>query len=1798
MSKNNFIPTMEKVHRKKLCKSKKGWIVLGMTTATVAGLAFPGQITANADTQETNSDHEQSVAGTTARTSDQLTTNSNESAGRSTSNGDGYSVEVDHSDLDSAVEKAKSAGVEVTQGETTTSTIESDKAGEEVTKISSDYDSQKQNVEEATSKQEAKNNAYANDSADAAATNASNKSEIDKAVSDLQSAGGKAEHDASKDTTTKSTIDNYASSKEKVSSETKKTLDTLKNATEKVVANNKVTSSASNTDALDTAVNNAKNVLGNDNVNEESAVNRGVIKPSNANDIAKEITSDYLQQATILDKTVQNYKDAVDAAGAINRSELENAVKNAQSTLGNANVKQDATVEKTTTVGNVGATVDEVNREYKKQADDISQKVDAYKYKYDKYQKELDAYRATLNKDQIDSNAIIQSLLLKSEPNAQVTFDNKSNLTYKGKIDNYHTFELVSGNDISGTVSVTYDNLENSFYGNKKIKKIVAVFSNANTDFQKISNRDTASLNTIQDPTLGFWYNGIEGIDVDYTFYDVDGNLIDFSNDKLTGAGAWITLGSLNSGSGRIEKVKLLSTGKAYGFKNSSVSIHSGNELYSEKTNSIALKQGEDPLASNTNWIDREATDFPWGNEEWDAGLENEHAYYGAGVLNVTGKDIKLRFSTTRNYNLEGVNSGTWATISTTIVKDDSGIKTPEKPTVNYHFNSVTVEKPTVSYHYNTATPSSIDPNVKYSYSSLEVEKPEAEKVSYNYKNLNVLHKAEKTDSNIVDNQTNIIDGKNIVVGDKLAYSITTNALQASNGDSIAKREPVKSYIIKDKIPEGISVDKEKITVTRLDTSADVTNGFNISLDNENNLTVTANLGMLSVMSSDLTETFPKLTLNIPGTATKSGIELANTAHTYINGVETTTNTVVNKTTKAEPTKKVEVAGEDANGKNTITNDLQTYTVNIDYSKYVNLDISDNIGNSEVSFTDTMTDDNNVVTIDPNSFTLYDENGNIVSGLTKEITQLDDGYQIKYSTKDGKGFIRQYGGQILKLKYQAKVNDDASGTVKNTIVQNNFGVEYAGNTTSVNVVETHPKKDIVAEIGSNDSLDGQTIPLGSTIYYKLSSRELPGNRATIIDTSSFSDPFDEKVQPTGTVTFISNNDLVDADGNTVIKTNDDISKYLTVNLADGIYTLTPTDEYNNLVNLSANRLNKNSYTVYLGGKVVAAGWEYNTATENVNGDIDKTNTVKTFSYDPVTPKPTKDVSVGIVTEISASVNGSVVAPGDTVTFELKGQSLGKYHEPIKSFSLTDTFDTGITYLGYKAFISKTDENGNIVKVDVTEHLKEQRNQNTVIWIADETLTSMMNSDEYNTQIGETPTVYAYAKVDADKAETIDNSYFVTLNDKQGQSNTVEIKSVTPNPTKKDLNQSGIDINGKTVLPGSVNVYTLLWDLGKYKDVKASSDAVSKGFYYLDDYPEDVLNANPSLFTFKDAFGNNVSGITATIYDSVSESPENVQQIVKENNLSINGAFVWFSVDNPKDFYENYVQKGNYITISAPMSVREDAENGKTYSNVAYEIDFGQAYKTDVVTNNISRPEPTKDVIKSIDNQTSLDNQNIEIGQVFPYKLVGGVIPQGSSELTEYGFIDDYDESHDEFNGVYLVYSPEDITLKDGTVIEKGTELSKYTTFKLDTDKGQIEIFFNKEFLDQVDLDKGSFSATALLMMTRIASGDVENKYTNVVNGVSYVSNTVTTHTSLPDPKTPTPEDPEQSTVSHTPESSEAPNVMKNSIEKETKNIPVLSETSLPQTGNDDDKILAELGMSVIALAGGLGLAGTRKNKKA
>ena len=65
-------------------------------------------------------------------------------------------------------------------------------------------------------------------------------------------------------------------------------------------------------------------------------------------------------------------------------------------------------------------------------------------------------------------------------------------------------------------------------------------------------------------------------------------------------------------------------------------------------------------------------------------------------------------------------------------------------------------------------------------------------------------------------------------------------------------------------------------------------------------------------------------------------------------------------------------------------------------------------------------------------------------------------------------------------------------------------------------------------------------------------------------------------------------------------------------------------------------------------------------------------------------------------------------------------------------------------------------------------------------------------------------------------------------------------------------------------------------------------------------------------------------------------------------------------EDPQFFFESYVTKGENITIVTPMTVLETMLNsGKSYENVAYQVDFGQAYKTNTVTNHVPKVTPHK-----------------------------------------------------------------------------------------------------------------------------------------------------------------------------------------------------------------------------------------------
>ena len=287
-----------------------------------------------------------------------------------------------------------------------------------------------------------------------------------------------------------------------------------------------------------------------------------------------------------------------------------------------------------------------------------------------------------------------------------------------------------------------------------------------------------------------------------------------------------------------------------------------------------------------------------------------------------------------------------------------------------------------------------------------------------------------------------------------------------------------------------------------------------------------------------------------------------------------------------------------------------------------------------------------------------------------------------------------------------------------------------------------------------------------------------------------------------------------------------------------------------------------------------------------------------------------------------------------------------------------------------------------------------------------------------------------------------------------------------------------------------------------------------------------------------------------------------------------------------------------------FKLHTDVESGTKLINKGSSMINKHTVSTNDATITTFKPNPKKDIVVSVDNTKSLNGSNIDLNSTFDYKLEGATLPMNSNALSEYGFHDDYDQAHDQYNGGYVVLLNTDVTLTDGTVLKKGTDVTKYTTQTIDQENGKVDIEFDSDFLAKVDRTKSEFGATAYLAMTRIKAGDVENKYTNTINGTEFTSNTVTSHTDEPKPTTPeTPSTPKtetpttpQSTTPETPiKTSQQPvfaAVQPATVAAERQATP---QQALPQTGNDKDEALALTGLA--SLLFGLGTLGLKKRRR-
>ena len=586
-----------------------------------------------------------------------------------------------------------------------------------------------------------------------------------------------------------------------------------------------------------------------------------------------------------------------------------------------------------------------------------------------------------------------------------------------------------------------------------------------------------------------------------------------------------------------------------------------------------------------------------------------------------------------------------------------------------------------------------------------------------------------------------------------------------------------------------------------------------------------------------------------------------------------------------------------------------------------------------------------------------------------------------------------------------------------------------------------------------------------------------------------------------------------------------------------------------------------------------------------------------FHYSSLLAQP--QINKEIKNEDGVDIDRTLVAKQSIVKFELKTEALTAGRPKTTSFVLVDPLPTGYKF---DLDATKAASTGFDTTYDEASH--------TVTFKAtDETLASF-NADLTKPVETLHPTVVGRVLNDG---ATYTNNFTLTVNDAYGiKSNVVRVTTPgkpndpdNPNnnyikPTKVNKNKEGLNIDGKEVLAGSTNYYELTWDLDQYKGDKSSKEAIQNGFYYVDDYPEEALDVRPDLVKVADEKGNQVSGVSVQQYDSLEAAPKKVQDLLKKANITVKGAFQLFSADNPEEFYKQYVATGTSLVITDPMTVKSEfGKTGGKYENKAYQIDFGNGYATEVVVNNVPKITPKKDVTVSLDpTSENLDGQTIQLYQTFNYRLIGGLIPQNhSEELEDYSFVDDYDQAGDQYTGNYKTFSSLNLTMKDGSVIKAGTDLTSQTTAETDATNGIVTVRFKEDFLQKISLDS-PFQAETYLQMRRIAIGTFENTYVNTVNKVAYASNTVRTTTPIPRTPdkptpipTPKPKDPDK------PETPKEPKVPSPKVEDPSAPIPVSvgkELTTLPKTGTNDVSYMPYLGLA--ALVGVLGL-GRLKRKE-
>lgn len=373
---------------------------------------------------------------------------------------------------------------------------------------------------------------------------------------------------------------------------------------------------------------------------------------------------------------------------------------------------------------------------------------------------------------------------------------------------------------------------------------------------------------------------------------------------------------------------------------------------------------------------------------------------------------------------------------------------------------------------------------------------------------------------------------------------------------------------------------------------------------------------------------------------------------------------------------------------------------------------------------------------------------------------------------------------------------------------------------------------------------------------------------------------------------------------------------------------------------------------------------------------------------------------------------------------------------------------------------------------------------------------------------------------------------------------LRVKPSTPKPVKAIVDAYGHNIDGANTFDKSVK-FSLTTDYKPYSTFTADSKVVAKTWAMVDDVQDGAYQVDESKITMKDSAGKNVKDLFKMYHVlSDKERTKEIQNILKEAGLNPKGEFYMFVAKDSASFYKNYVKQAKNITIDLPARLL--VKKAELVKNDFYQVDYGNSYISNLVTVQVPDVKPEKHALDKT-GKNVLDGKEVLVGEFIQYLLDGVTVPTKHDTLYQYDGIDKLDVKHDRYTGnwkgiirgtEYLAEKdmvlPYDVVLADGKVVKAGDKIAKGSVYAFQFEFDQstnsefirkiVKVSWNekdgkwaytidKEFLNSLGV-QGTFDADFYIEVERIASGDVENTFVNIVNGQEMEAR-VTTHTPEP-----------------------------------------------------------------------------------